>query len=236
MKIELSKYERAIYYEIFNSREYWILDEIIKKSEIIFDIWGHIWLWSLYILQIKSLLDSKLFWDELEILETWNKIPDYNIHFFEPLNENYLKSEQILNNFKDSIILNKFWFSKKEEFSDIFKWKISSQSSKYKSFLNRWENPESCKFKKLENYISENNIESVDLMKMDIEWAEFEVLLNLDEKYFKKIKTLFFEYHILNNEFEFKFGQLKIILKHYYSNIEIIESKYDSRIGYILAK
>lgn len=210
----LNKHEKALEYEIFVKKEYSILDEIIKNSKLIFDIWSHIWLFSKYSLQ----LNNKL-----------------KIHCFEPIFSNFEKSKFILENSKENIIFNNLWVSavcwKKEIFFNETK---TMQSSIFNNtFLNKTWESFLVNFINLDDYIEKNNILQIDLLKIDIEWAEFEVLLNF--KSFQKVKVLFFESHIFNDKMQKDYDLLLRKLKNIYKNIDIFESEYSSRIWYILA-
>ncbi|EKE28891.1 MAG: hypothetical protein ACD_2C00267G0003 [uncultured bacterium (gcode 4)] len=175
-------------------------------------------------------------WGHLEISENQNQDkPDLEIHFFEPSGENFATAEEIFEWFQPGIILNECWISDSAWIKKLYKPKISTQSSQYRSFLNKWENEEDCRFIRLDEYISENRIDEIDLIKMDIEWAEFGVLLDIEDHIFKKIKSIFLEYHILDESYEISFTQLLTKLKKLYIYIEITESEHDSRIGYISA-
>lgn len=234
MNLKLDKYEQALFYEIFNKREYWILDDVIKQSKIILDIWWHIWLFSLYSLSLKSWINPILVnWDlVIDFTRTLNE--DFQIHFFEPVKNYFDKAKIILKDSSSSIIFNNFGFSNFSWTEKMYSSNISSQTSLFDSFLTRWSKIiENCKFRLLNEFIFENKFKKIDLVKIDIEWEEFEVLLWLEEQYFKIIKNLFFEYHILNNTFEDKFEKLLKILKKNYSRVDIIESQYSSKIWYI---
>lgn len=50
----MDKYNKALEYEIFVKKEYSFADEAIKQAKIIFDIGGHIGLFSEYCLSINS--------------------------------------------------------------------------------------------------------------------------------------------------------------------------------------
>lgn len=210
-----NKYEKALYYEIFKNKEYSILDEVIKNWWIIFDVWWHIWLFSLYSLSLNSSL---------------------TIHYFEPVKEYFNKAKNILEDFEQNIIFNNYGILDKSWESEILiNNKISSQTSIYKSFLNKNWAKQKVIFQNIWDYIQKNNIESIDLLKMDIEWAEFDVLLNLDENIFPKIKVLFLEYHILNIDFESKYNCLLNKIKTLYQDVNIIKSIHSNKLWYIFA-
>lgn len=216
--MKLDKYEKALYYEIFHNKEYGIIDEKIKESKIIFDIWSHIWFFSLYCLEIN---------------------PNLIIHSFEASKDNYDKSIVILNNYKNNIISNNVFVDYKIGLKDIY---INQEKSMQTSFYN---NQFLCKSDKKEivksidliKYIQNINLDytnAIDIIKIDIEWYEFDLLLNIDEIFFIYTKTLVFEYHILFPDFDFNFELLNNKLKKYYKNIETLKSKYSDKIWIIV--
>ncbi|EKE26694.1 MAG: hypothetical protein ACD_4C00190G0003 [uncultured bacterium (gcode 4)] len=234
------KYERALAFEIFILREYRIIDEIILNSKTILDIGWHFWFFSLYVLLIKSWFYNS---DELinldnpeEFVDISTLNDDFCVHFFEPVKEYFLNAKSLLSKFWSNIIFNNYWILNISGDYEIQKPKISSQSSIYNSFLNKDWIKELSKFIRLDEYIENNNIQQIDLLKMDIEWAEFDVLLELNDNLFSKIKVIFIEYHILDETFERKFDELMGKLSKIYNNIKVIQSKYNKDLGYILFK
>jgi FkbM family methyltransferase len=61
------------------------------------------------------------------------------------------------------------------------------QSSKYSSFLNSKGKSIKVAMRTLEGYLREQNLDYIDLVKMDIEGMEFEVLESWDDELFEKI-------------------------------------------------
>lgn len=213
--MDLSKYEQALYYEIFENEEYKLIKNNILDSKIIFDIWSHVWFFSLWCLK---------------------QNPNLEIHSFEASKENFEKSKEILKEFRENIVFNNWFVDFFTWEKDFFKnYDKSMQSSFYNNqFLCKdWEK-EIVKCINLMEYISENNIKNIDLTKIDIEWYEFELLSNIDEIFFKITKTLVFEYHILFPDFNLKFESLKNKLKKHYSKIEISPSKYSEKVGIVV--
>lgn len=110
------------------------------------------------------------------------------------------------------------------------------QSSLYTNhFLNQ--KPESREVKLIDimAYIRKKRIETINVMKVDIEGYEFELFEHLPNTFFQKIETLAFEYHILFPEFEAKFSALKTRLSAHYSHLQIFPSKYTDKVGLVLA-
>lgn len=207
MKIELSKYEKALEYEIFVEKEYEIIERFLHDDAMVFDIWWHIWLFSLYCLKINSNL---------------------NIHYFEPVVEYCEKAKAILTDYQ--VIFNNVgvW---KECSSCTFhiNQHKSMQSSIYNSFLNQEKSSCEVTCISIDDYFSKNWIKKIDLMKLDIEWAEFEVLQNMQS--FDKIDVLVFEYHLIAN---FELKSLIKKLSKVYKNIQVFPSKYTEKIWKVL--
>lgn len=237
MKILLSKCQKSLFYEIFIKNEYSLLDEIISKSNIIFDIWSNIGLFSLYVLSLKYNFLVKLEEDFLIIEDNILNLKDFKVHLFEPNIKTFNLSKEILNNFEENLIFNNIWLSNKSGTFEIIIPEIDCQTSLYESFLTKKSSQKIlAQFIKFQDYIEKNNISQIDLLKLDVEWAEFDILLDLEEKYFRKTKVLFLEYHLLNNDFEEKFPKLLEKLRKYFTNVEVRKWEYSYRIGYIVCK
>lgn len=230
------KYENALAYEILINREYKAIDDIIFDSKIILDIGGHYWFFSSYVLLIKSGFYKQSSIENIDKLdEIINNLSidwDFKIYFFEPIIEYFTQAKQLLSKYMDNIVFNNSWILDKAWKFDLYTTKISSQASLYKSFMNTWNEFTKCDFVNLEEYLCGSNIEKIDLLKMDIEWAEFDVLLNIDENIFNKINVIYLEYHLINPETEYKLESLLTKLKKYYY-VNIIDSLYSTRLGYL---
>ncbi len=209
----MKKYDDALKYEIFEKKEYSFLDDFIKNSKTIIDIGAHYGYFSLYSLEINKNL---------------------NIYALEPIF--YKKAIKNLIEY-NNVKVYKLWVATKVgEYHIYINSKKTMQSSIYhNNFLNKSEEKVKCEFITIKKFIKRNNIESIDLMKIDIEWAEFDVLLAMENEEFSNIQTLCLEYHILDNTFQKKFNILVEKLRKIYTNIKIIKSEYTDKIGYILA-
>jgi len=208
------KYEKALEYEIFTKGEYNFAKKEIQNAKCIFDIWWHIWLFS---------KRCRIFNQEAEI------------HYFEPIGEFYNKAKSTLWNDKN-IILNNIWISSESKnWTILVNQEKTMQSSKYSSFLNtNWKIIE-CKFITLHDYLQKNNINKIDILKMDIEWMEFEVLSSRWDFERKRINSLIVEIHVLNDEMKSEWIQIFTKIKNIFTNIEIINSWYRKEIFLIRA-
>lgn len=208
------KYEKALEYEIFKKEEYGFAKEKIRKANCIFDIGWHIWYFS-------------------QRCRLYN--PKAKIHYFEPIGELYNQAKTNL--WKDeNIALNNLWVSTKSgKWTISFNQEKTMQSSKYSSFLNpKWTKID-VNFISIKDYLKLWNIQKIDVLKMDIEWMEFEVLSSWWNLERWKIDSLIVEIHILNNEMK---SQREVILpkiKRIFWNIKIIKSNYRDEIFIIRA-
>ena len=84
----------------------------------------------------------------------------------------------------------------------------------------------------LDKYIFDNKEYEIDLLKLDIEWGEFEVLADLHS--FDKVKNLFLEYHLIDRFTHKDLQNLLDNLSKNYKNIQTFDNKYTDKLGYIL--
>lgn len=203
------KYEKALEYEIFTKEEYGFAKDKIKNAECIFDIWWHIW----YFSQRCRSLNSKV-----------------EIHYFEPVGNLYNQATTNLWNDKN-IIFNNYWISSKtENWTILINQEKTMQSSKYSSFLNpKWSEID-VNFISLKDYLEQRNIEKIDILKMDIEWMEFEIFDSRWEFERWKINNLIAEIHLLNERMKSERNLIFPEIKKIFWNIEIINSDYRNEI------
>lgn len=208
------KYNKALEYEIFTKGEYNFAKNRIQDAKCIFDVWWHIWLFS---------------------KRCRNLNPNAEIHYFEPVGEFYNETKKTLWNEKN-IILNNYWISSKtENWTILLNQEKTMQSSKYSSFLNpRW-NEIAVNFITLKDYLELKNLDKIDVLKMDIEWMEFEVLNSLWNFEREKIENLIIEIHLLNEVVELERKQLYIRLNKIFWNVKLINTWYRKEIFLVWA-
>ena len=127
---------------------------------------------------------------KIENLATGNENKIFSINQFEESSSSTMKNiDQNSSYFK-----KKFFFLKKKNQNLIHKLDI--------------------KMIKLENYISKNNIDKIDFIKIDTEGYENETILGLGDK-IKNVKLIFFEHHYDNMIIKnYKFGDIHNLLKN----------------------
>ena len=204
-----SKYEKALEYEIFTKGEYSFAKEKIQTAECIFDIWWHLWYYSQ---RCRSINQTA------------------KIHYFEPIGEFYNKAKANL--WKDkNIILNNYgiapvWW----QWTMLLNQEKTMQSSKYTSFLNpKWIEID-VNFISLKDYLKQENINKIDVLKMDVEWMEFEIFNSRWDFEWWIINNLIAEIHLLNDNMEDERNISLSKIKNSFKNVEIISSWYNNQI------
>lgn len=81
----------------------------------------------------------------------------------------------------------------------------------------------------LEKIVSK--FERVDVLKMDIEGAEFQIFENASDGVFEKLHTVFLEYHEYGPEM--KAERLEHLFKQHGFSVKKMPSKYDRRMGFL---
>ncbi len=124
-----------------------------------------------------------------KVVKTFGK-NNLQLHLFEPQDQLH---EILLKKFSNIGIINKFGIGKENGLYKFYINSINSQSS----FLNNHNigeivSEEMVEVKRLDNYIEENEIAKIDLLKIDIEGKEHDALISmgkyLEEKIAKYIK------------------------------------------------
>lgn len=107
--------------------------------------------------------------------------PELEIHLFEPMT-----TPDILafgESVKDipNVHFNNYGLSSKEEVKSFYL-KYMSLSTEWHKYLNRGKEKVDLRFRTLYDYVNENNIKKIDLLKIDTEAWDFEVMKGLKDK------------------------------------------------------
>lgn len=210
----MNKYDKALEYEIFIKKEYGFADETIKKSKIVFDIGGHIGLFSTYCFS----------------LNTWCKI-----HYFEPIPELYNQAKEQLKN--QNIVLNNIGISSQTEQQRIyFNSQKTMQSSIFnQTFLNPTGEQRIVQMQNIEEYCVQQNISHIDLLKLDVEGMEYEILESFSDEFLQKIQALLLEFHVFDKRMENKLLEITNKLSKHFC-VKKIPHQYDCRLWYLFAQ
>jgi FkbM family methyltransferase len=130
--------------------------------------------------------------------------PEAKIYAFEPMTENFEILEKNIENYKNIQAFNVGLGSK----NGNFKIYLSNDSENYggSSFYpdptgNILESYVNCEIKNINDIINILNLDSIDLIKIDTEGAEYDILTSIEEKFLTKTSWLAGELHG-NRDFE----------------------------------
>lgn len=203
--------DESVFHEIFTERDYQKIEDCIKNAQtLIVDIGAHIGLFSLY----ASALN-----------------PNVKILSYEPEEENFKNlKENLKQNRIQNVMPKNLAVAAKEGAANLY----ISQDSHNHSLDQNAKNIQGSK--KVQATTLDKILHahaSCDLIKMDCEGAEFEIIATTSPETFQKIKTLFIEYH------EYSEGNsaqnLKKILEKNHFRVRLTPSRYDKRMGFIIA-
>jgi FkbM family methyltransferase len=214
----MQKYDQALCYEIFEKGEYAFLDRFFSWAKIIVDVGGHKGFFSLYAF-------SKGFWGK--------------IYFFEPIWENIQEAKKNLKNFSENItFFEKAISHKKWVWEMYFNSEKSMQSSFFTdNFLCKSWGKREVKLFDIHNlWQEEKNKKFIDILKIDIEWYEFELFENMQDDFFENIGIIALEYHEIFEDETRKKERLGKKLEKYFSSVEFLPSKYTPKIWILFAK
>jgi len=143
--------------EVFNFNNYELdeisfLTKLIKDCQVIFDIGSNIGWYSIY-------------------LDKFNGVE--KIHSFEPIPANFkkLNSNLELNN-TTKVLANNFGLSDSNEFLGMYYNSSLTGATSIKQNIDICDELIQCQFKKMDDYVLENNVNKIDFIKIDIEGAE----------------------------------------------------------------
>lgn len=203
--------DQSVFDEIFRDNEYRdIEDLIVKAKNPILDLGAHKGFFSIY----ASVLNEN----------------NAQIYAFEAAEKNFLEAKKNLkeNHIKNVKIKNLAIWTEDTEKEFYF-----SEDSHNHSFYGEGEGKKlSCTC--LESIFKKNRLEKVDLIKMDLEGAEFAIIENAPTDLLKKVKTIFIEYHLDVNRDGLNI--LKNKLQAVGFKIEQKKSAYSRDLGCLIAK
>ena len=202
--------DKSVVNEIFYFREYRSAEALIVAAKTAIDVGAHIGVWSAY----ASALN-----------------PSLKVLALEPDPDNFSALRR-------TVSVNKLSNVK------IFQEALAAASglrrlSKESDSINHHLLPEDSdegrqvKVLSLANFLSDNNVAYVDVVKLDIEGGEYELLESWDDKDFALIGAIIMEYHQLPGR---DFRELEQLLRQHGWSVQNFPSRFDKDLGFILAR
>lgn len=207
-KIRIKSTDLQAFANVWLNKEYEEIGFFIESDETVIDIGAHIGLFTVYASQFCK---------------------NGKIISCEPIKENFelLKENVNINNLSNIILYNNAITDK----NDKVKVYLNNDSAA-NSIYGNGENYEEISTLSLSKILDENMNEK-NCLKLDCEGAEYQIINNTPDKYFKKITKICLEYHVINND-KIQLEKLKKRLNEL--NYELIEVKTSNKLGLILAK
>lgn len=204
----MKDYHKALEYEIFTKEEYRFAKDRIKTAKTILDIGGHIGLFSLRCLQLN---------------------PQATIHYFEPFPQLVEEAKIRLSPFSEQVHIHPYAIANTAgETTFLRNPHKTMQSSRSPSFLNPRGQSQPITCRTLSPILEQ--LESVDVMKLDVEGMEFEILDALTDLERKKIKSLICEIHLTSDEAQSHFKALKAKIASKFAHADYFPSPYTEKI------
>ncbi|MDX9971070.1 MAG: FkbM family methyltransferase [Candidatus Gracilibacteria bacterium] len=209
--------DASVYFEVFEDKEYSVLDPIIKNAKLpIIDIGAHTGMFSLY----ASILNDK--------------VP---IYAYEPDPENF---KTLKSHFTDNRIFNVY--PKNLAVSSITGQRVlflKTDSHNHSLISDENDEKEQKIFTSsisqiLEKVKEMNDTDTCELLKLDAEGVEFEIFEKAEKRQIRAFNNIYMEYHELNENMRGE--DIRRILEKSSFKTKILPSKYDSRFGFIFAK
>jgi FkbM family methyltransferase len=203
--------DQSVFDEIFRDKEYRVVEDIlINAKDTVLDLGAHIGLFSIY----ASVLNGG----------------KASLFVFEPDEINFaaMKEHLKLNGVKNIQCKNVAVAAESGE-RELF---LSADSHNH-SLIGEGVGKK-IRTTTLPDIIRKFRLEKIDLVKMDIEGAEFEVLESMEESDFAKIANFYVEYHEYAND---KRGSdlMRLLAMNNY-RVERRVSNYDNKMGYLVAR
>ena len=212
-------YDQALWYEIFQNEEYGLIKPFLSQTDVLID--GGAYKWFFALRALKNWFNGRLI-------------------LIEPVKEFLSQAIELLKKEASLLALEALncalWVDSKKFYQDLDRWGHSSfdfgsfqikfLQKKTKQLLR----PKICDLNSVFEKLNLGN-QKVGI-KLDIEWAEFEVLQNFT--CWQNVDWLVVEYHLLNPELEQKFENLKNLFVQNFKQTKIKPSRYTDKIGLLV--
>lgn len=197
--------DQSVMREIFKLREYKVAEEKIAEAKVILDVGAHAGFFTLY----------------CRVLN-----PSAEIYALEPLSENIAAfKEHLEKNNVEGVEIVEAALARATE-----KRKIVITEDNHNNYLDEAGEKEAQAYS-FKDFCDKNDLDKVDLLKMDIEGGEYEIIAAMDEEDFKKVGAFILEYH----EGEKNHGEIESRLRENGFGMQIFSSQFDKTMGFLFA-
>jgi FkbM family methyltransferase len=203
--------DESVMAEIFTLREYMVAEPTLKQAKhAILDLGAHKGFFALYVRALNA---------------------EVKIYAYEPEEDNFRALKQHLELNKIHNVFPKNSAVSHEEGVAILH--VSEDSHNHSLVVVPGTvNDRKVNAVTLERII--NKVGSVDLVKMDIEGAEFKILETAPDSVFEQCSSFFLETHEYTPEM--RASKLKILFEKKGYDVSLTPSKYDKRLGFLWAR
>lgn len=212
-----SEADESVFGEIFQEREYKIIEPVIvKASAPIIDIGAHVGMFSIYCAVLNPV--TKIFAYEPDE-ENFDAMK-------ENLQLNHVKNVTMKNVAIGGVVGQRTLFVSRDSHNHSL---LSAEAAGDFSGEEK-----DVQVVTLERILKQNRLQRVSLVKMDCEGAEFEILENLGENGFAMVDNFYVECHRYTQEMNPL--KLRDIFQKHGFRVEMWSNHYDKRMGFIWAK
>lgn len=88
----------------------------------------------------------------------------------------------------------------------------------------------------LQDMCAHYNIQKISLLKLDIEWSEYKILMHLPSTMWSCIEYIFLEYHTDATQEYTNHEYLSNLMREHGFSVEHFPSKFDKKLGFLLAR
>jgi len=213
-----------IYEEIFEDEIYLKYGVTLNDGDCVFDVGANIGLFTLFVCRRAQNVQVYAFEPippTYETLQANVKLHGLNVKLFECGLSDASKTATF--NYYPKASAMSGVYSDRDEDERVTRTFLSNQEPNISTFadelLEGRFNHETyrCRLKTLSEVISENNLEAIDLLKIDVEKSELDVLMGIQQSDWKKIRQIVLEVHDLEGRLE----QITLLLKEHGFNVTV---------------
>lgn len=204
--------DRSVFNEIFKFHEYRIAEDVIKNAKYpIVDVGAHAGFFSLYCRGLNDKVQIFALEPEPNNLQALdNHLEDNNIVGVEILNVAMASSSGIR-----QLVLSE----------DSQNHKLSDDSKNISGIMK-------VKSISFSDFLNQNKIKKISLLKFDIEGGEYEVFESMSEKDLSVVNNIVLEYHFGRK----KSKEIEEKLRDNGFSVQVLPSKFDKTMGFIFAR